>query len=213
MNKNEKKKIAIIGGSGKVGTFLVRQCIDNNIKIRLLLRSPERFHLQNSLIEIVKGDARNIDCINELVTGCTCVINAVSTPKGEKPFFSQMTQNLLHAMSQSSIKRYILVTGLVIDVPGDKKGVSTRMKSALMKFIFPEIIAEKAEDYRLLSQSELEWTVVRIPYLDLKKKSGKTYVNLKDCKGRSISGEDLADFLINQIDREEFIKKAPFLSN
>jgi putative NADH-flavin reductase len=213
MNKNERKKIAIIGGSGKVGTFLVKHCIDNNIKIRLLLRNPERFQLQNPLIEIVKGDARNIDSIKELVTSCTCVINAISTPKGEKPFFSQVTRNLLFAMNESSIKRYILVTGLVIDVPGDKKGFGTKIQSALMKFLFPEIITDKAKDYLLLTESQLDWTVIRIPYLDLKKEIGKTYANLKDCRGKSISGVDLAVFLINQIDNKDYIKRAPFLSN
>ena len=213
MKNDKKNKIAIIGGSGKVGTFLVNHCIEKNFNIRLLLRNPEKFQVQIPNVEIVHGDAKDLNSIKMLVAGCRCVINAVGTTKGEKPLHSIVTQNLLTAMSEHGIKRYIVLTGLVIDAEGDKKGFGTRIQSALMRFLFPEIIADKQKDYRMLTDSQLDWTVVRIPYLDVKKADRKTVVSLSDCKGKSIAGGNLADFLIEQIDSKEYVKKAPFLSN
>ncbi len=47
MNNNDPKKIAVIGGSGKAGSFIVKHCIENGYKIKLLLRSPGKFFHPN----------------------------------------------------------------------------------------------------------------------------------------------------------------------
>ncbi len=213
MNDNKIKRIAVIGGSGKAGAFLVRHCIENGYKTKLLLRSPGKFLVNSPCIDIVKGDARNPDSIRELLQGCTCVINTIGTSKGEIPLHTQVTQSILLAMNEFGIKRYIAVTGLTIDVPGDKKTFGVKILSILMKLMFRNIIADKQNSYKLLSQSRAEWTLVRIPFLLVEESIHKINTDKTGCKGKKITGGDLADFLIQQIEDKSLIGAAPFVSN
>ncbi|WP_449399512.1 NAD(P)H-binding protein [Chryseobacterium wanjuense] len=64
--------------------YLVQHLLDKNYSIKLLLRNPDNFTLQNPLIEVVKGDARNIESIKDLVYDCDVVISTLGQPKGEK---------------------------------------------------------------------------------------------------------------------------------
>lgn len=109
--------------------------------------------------------------------------------------------------------RYILLTGLTIDTPYDRKGLLTKFLTFLMKTNFRDIIADKQKDYNLLAQSSLDWTVVRVPMIEQTDSTRPLKVNLKDCPGNKISTTDLADFLIKQLSDPEFIGKAPFISN
>jgi uncharacterized protein YbjT (DUF2867 family) len=48
--------IAIIGGTGKSGQYLVKQLTAQGFSFRLLLRNPDKFTIQQKQIEIIKGD-------------------------------------------------------------------------------------------------------------------------------------------------------------
>ena len=55
------KKVAVIGGTGKSGKYLVKQLIHRQIPIKILVRNPDHFQLKDHLdespfIEVVQGD-------------------------------------------------------------------------------------------------------------------------------------------------------------
>ncbi len=84
----------------------------------------------NSSIEIIKGDARDYTTILSVTENCTAVMSTLGQPKGEPPIFSTASANIIRAMIENQIKRYIVVTGLSIDVPLDRKGLKTALASA-----------------------------------------------------------------------------------
>jgi len=120
-------KIAILGGSGRTGKFPITQLVDQGYKIKLLLRNPENFTIENPLIEVVKGDAIDSESIHSLLAGCQAVISTVGQRKDEPLVSSQASLNVLKSMAEYGIKRYILVAGLNIDTPFDKKSLQTSM--------------------------------------------------------------------------------------
>ncbi len=101
------KKIAIIGGTGKSGKYLVEQLLKQRYHFKLLLRNPDNFKITNPLIEVVAGDVRDYNSVLALVDGCQAVISMLGQPKGEPTIFSQATKNILQAMSDCNIQRYI----------------------------------------------------------------------------------------------------------
>jgi len=50
-------KVAVIGGTGKSGKYLVKELIRQGFHFKILLRNPESFQINNPLVEVVKGDA------------------------------------------------------------------------------------------------------------------------------------------------------------
>ena len=209
----QKIKVAVIGGTGKSGKYLVNQLLQQDFHFKILLRNPEKFQIKSQSIEIIKGDAREIESIRALIKDCDAVISTLGQPKDESPIFSQATTNVICAMNEYQIRRYILITGLSIDLPFDKKSIDTKMKSEMMKTYFPHIIADKQEEYNVLAQSNIDWTLVRLPLIEQTDTSGEIKINLEDCPGEKISATDLAIFLIEQLSNKNYIRKSPFIAN
>ncbi|GAB2789263.1 SDR family oxidoreductase [Rhabdobacter roseus] len=206
-------KIAVLGGSGKAGRYLVSHLVERGYAVRLLLRRPESFSVQSTLIEVVVGDALDPEALRTLLEGCQAVISTLGQRKGEPLVASQATRYLLHAMECYGIRRYLAVVGLNLDTPSDRKRLSTRLSSALMKWAFPKIVADKQLAYQLLTQSTLDWTLVRIPYLVQTDALRDIRLSLDDAPGGKISAADLAHFLVDQLDDKKYLRQVPFIAS
>ncbi|MCP1300028.1 NAD(P)H-binding protein [Chryseobacterium sp. S0630] len=206
-------KIAIIGGTGKSGQYLVQNLLEKGYSLKLLLRYPENFTLQNPLIEVVKGDARDEVAIHTLIEGTDLVISTLGQPKGEKAIFSDAAKNIISAMNHHGIRRYIVTTGLSVNTPFDHKNENVKMATDWMYQNYPETTADKQKEYEVLLDSNLDWTLVRLPLIHLTQDNFLTEANLTDCKGEGISAADLAEFLVSQIEDSEYIRESPFLYN
>jgi hypothetical protein len=64
-----------------------------------------------------------------------------------------------------------------------------------------------------LTESNIDYTLVRLPLIELTDKKSELKVSLEDCPGEKISATDLADFLIDQLSETQYIRKAPFIAN
>lgn len=208
-----KFKIAIIGGTGKAGNYLVKELLKQGFHLKLLLRNPESLKIKSPYIEIVKGDARNYGDVHALVKDCQAVISTIGQPKGETPIFSDATRNIIQALSHLNISRYISATGLNVDTPIDKKGPKIKMATDWMKVNYPKTTLDKQVEFEVLSNSNINWTLVRLPLIEQTDQRGKVIVSLEDCPGERISSTDLACFLIAQLSDDTYIKKAPFIAN
>jgi len=206
-------KIAVIGGTGKAGSYLVKELIKQAYNLKLLLRNPENFQFPNSTVELIKGDARDYASVSRLINGADAVISTLGQPKGESPIFSSASKNVIQAMGESGIRRYILISGLNVDCPTDKKGPKTRFATDWMKTNYPETTNDRQLEFDLLSKSGLEWTLVRLPMIELTEERKKLEVNLEDCIGENISAADLACFLISQLTDDSYFQQAPFIAN
>lgn len=205
--------IAVIGGTGKSGKYLIQELLKKEYPMKLLLRTPENFTLEHPLIEIIKGDARNFEDINSLIESCTAVISKIGQPAGEKSIFSEATRNIKKSMNIHGIKRYITITGLNVDTPFDHKNEKVKTATAWMHQNYPETTKDKQEEYEILANTDLDWTLVRLPLIIPSPEHFKTEANLTDCKGEKISAADLSEFLVAQIDDKTYIKRSPFLYN
>ena len=70
--------ILVAGGTGQLGTMLVRRLTDQHLPVRVLTRHPARArHLASPLVEVVQGDVRNARSLAEAVVGVNTVVSAV----------------------------------------------------------------------------------------------------------------------------------------
>lgn len=207
------RKIAIIGGTGKSGKYLVEQLLKKGYHFKLLLRNPDNFKITSPLIEVVAGDVRDYKSVLALVDGCQAVISTLGQPKGEQTIFSQATKNVLRSMRECNIQRYILITGLSVDTPDDNKSSKAKFATEWMKTNYSETTADKQKEFSVLSESNIKWTLVRLPLIELTEEKSEINVSLEDCPGDKISATNLALFLIEQLFNDKFVKKSPFIAN
>lgn len=213
-------KIAVIGGTGKSGKYLVKQLLTQGFRFKILVRNadsrkPGALPIKNSFIEIVKGDVKDYEVIRSLVSDCHAVISTLGLgqPPSELSIFSQGTKNVIRAMNACNVHRYVLITGLNVDTPLDKKSPKTKFATDWMYANYPESTTDRQTEYDVLSDSNVDWTLVRLPLIEETEVRNEVSVSLEDCLGDKISATDLAHFLIKQLSDDTYVKKAPFIAN
>jgi len=206
-------KIAILGGGGKTGNYLVKHLLKEGFHLKLLLRNPEKFNIQTDNIEIVEGDALNFQSIKTLLKDCQAVLSSIGQRKEEPLVANQVTSHVLKVMNEYGIERYVLLAGLNIDTPFDKKSLKTIMATDWMKSNFPLIQEDRQKAYKLLENSDVNWTQVRVPFIDFTDNSSEIIVNVEDCLGDKITALDISKFMAREMMESKFSRQSPFISN
>jgi len=206
-------KVALIGATGKAGSYLLKTLLNQGYTVKALIRNPSSYNYLHPNLEIVRGDIKDLETANELIKNCGVVISALGQAKDEPLIASVAAQNIIKAMNKQQLKRYIFLTGLNIDVPGDKKSMKTVQASTWMKETFPVFVADKEKAFEIVKMSGLDWTMVRLPWIEQTEEVRNLTVSLEDSPGEKISTTDLAHFLIDQILETDFIGKAPFVAS
>ena len=206
-------KVALLGATGKAGQYLLQELLTNGYQVKSLIRKPKDYSLSHPAMELVAGDIKDLTTANQLIDGCDVVISTIGQNKDEVLISSLATENIIKAMEKFKLRRYILLTGSNLEVPGDQKSDKNLAGTTWMKTTFPLIVADKQKAYEILTTSSIDWTIVRLPWIEKTTERRGLVVDLKDCLEELISTTDLADFLIDQITDTTYIKKAPFVAS
>ncbi|MDA1879864.1 SDR family oxidoreductase [Bacillus thuringiensis] len=206
-------KIAILGANGKAGKYLVNEALKKGYEVKILTRNSNNMTITNESIEPIIGDARDFSSIRELLKGCQVVVNAVGQPKNESYIFSAVTKHVLEAMKEFEIKRYILISGGSLNVTGDQKGMVNKIGATLFKLFLPKMMQDKYKELQTIQGSDVDWTIVRLPFVMEGKGIGKIKESLVDMPGMKIQNSDIAPFVIKEINSERYVGKCPFISN
>jgi len=213
--ENKRYSIAVIGGSGKAGQYVVRELLHQGYNIRVLVRNSERFQIQHPAVQVIAGNVSHYDSIDALIRGCDAVFSTLGLgiPPSDPDIFSLATKNIIRAMTINGLHRYVAITGLNVDTSGDKKGAATQFATDWMYSNYPKSTADRQLEYDLLCASDLDWTLVRLPRIDQTNTHGGVLVSLEDCPGNNISAASLSIFLIRQLADKTYIRKAPFIAD
>lgn len=206
-------KIAILGANEKVGKFLVNQALEKGYQVRILTRNSKNMTITNKNIEPISGDARDLSAIQELLQGCKAVINAVGQPKNESYIFSTVTEHILKVMKEYEMKRYILISGGSLNVKGDQKRITNKVGANLFQLFLPKMMQDKYKELQIIQSSEVDWTIVRLPFVIEGNGTGDIKESLVDMPGIKIQNGDIAPFVIKQINSETYVGKCPLISN
>ncbi|MFJ8238692.1 SDR family oxidoreductase [Bacillus tropicus] len=206
-------KIAILGANGKAGKFLVNEALEKGYQVKILTRNSNNIKITNENLEIINGDARDFSSIRKLLKGCRAVINAVGQPKNESYIFSTVTKHILEAMKEFEVKRYILISGCSLNVTGDQKRIVNKIGATLFKVVLSKMMQDKYKELQTIQDSDVDWTIVRLPFVMEGKGIGKIKESLVDMPGMKIRNSDIAPFVIKEINSERYIGKCPFISN
>src|SRR6266542_1750733 len=109
--------ILVAGGTGTLGTRLVRLLSDRGVEVRVLTRDPARAaHLPHT-VQILTGDLREPAAVAAAVRGCSTVVSAVHGFVGPgKPSPESIDRDanlaLIQAAATAGVEHLVLVSGL-----------------------------------------------------------------------------------------------------
>jgi len=207
--------LLIIGATGGTGQELVKQALEQGHRVTAFVRNPDKFKIKHSRLSVEKGDVLDYASVDKVVRDQHIVLCALGHKKWfvKTTILSEGTKNLINAMEKYGVKRFICETTLGIGNTRGKMGLYYSL------FVIPVIIysyfRDKERQERYIRESDLNWVIVRPGQLTNGKRTGK-YRHGKNIGNRittvSISRADVADFMLNQITDNIYLKKTPAIA-
>ena len=209
--------IAVLGATGMVGGFVLQQALLEGYDIRALARTPDKLDALKDRITIIQGDARDPLAIEELLTGSDVIVSALGPVKADgaaaKMISSTATEHIIGLMPKYDIKRYLVVSGAAVAVPGDNRGLVGWLMQKMVSVGLRDTLQDKQQEYQLLADSDIEWTLVRCPIISAEPFSQPPIASLETPTSFRLRAGELAYFLIEQLHSKDFIRKSPFLQS
>lgn len=207
--------IALIGATGMAGRYILQRALAEGYPVKVLARNPAKLAALESRIDIVQGDARDPLAIERLIRGSDVVITALGPVEADgdeaQMVSTAATGNVISAMEDAGIRRYIIVSGAAVSVPGDERNLTGWWMRQLVRLRLSDVLADKQAEYELLVNSDLEWILVRCPLIDSEPYRNAPRTSLLTPNSFDLRAGELADFIIREVAAPSFRKQAPFL--
>jgi len=205
-------QITVLGANGKVGRLVVRQLLESGYEVVAFVHRASSLP-EHPKLKIIQGDIHSAAAIAQAVMGSTAVISTLGswhTP--DKDVLSSAIQHLVPAMRAQGIRRIVSLTGAGAFASGDSPNVFDRFQHILMNAAASKILRDSEEHIRLLSESDLDWTVVRSPVMNERGKPRQFVLNNKRPSAwATIHRQAVAASMIEQIESREHSRQAPFI--
>jgi len=209
------KTIAIFGGSGQTGKLVLEKALEQGYKVNALVRTPQKVEIQNPNLKVIQGDVLNPKDVQKTVDDSEVVLSLFGHVKGSPEWLqTDGTTNIANAMDQTGITKIISLSGGGLPFPEkDKPKFPDKMIRFIMKVAVPKVLNDANRHAEFLKNSHLDWMIVRGPRLTNDEPKNTYRVGWVGVNASTkISRGDLADFIVKQIESDEFIHQMPFVS-
>ncbi|HEX2897180.1 MAG TPA: SDR family oxidoreductase [candidate division Zixibacteria bacterium] len=204
--------VLIIGATGGTGRELVKQALERGHSVTALVRKPERANFSDPKVKIMHGNVLDYESVIRSMEGQDAVLSALGHKRwlGPTKILSEGTKNIIKAMESHNVSRFICETSLSVGESFGRLGLYYTL--FVIPIILPFYFWDKRRQEKIIRDSSLKWTIVRPGPLNNRKgrkkyKHGEIVGNYIWTFG--ISRADVADFMLNQLTDETYLRKAP----
>lgn len=207
-------KILVLGATGGTERLIVGKAIAHGYEVTALVRSPEKGRALEGA-RLVIGDACDEAALRQALKGQDAVISALGTPASpfkEVTLLSTATQALVSAMKAEQVSRLVAITGIGA---GDSVGHGGFVFDRLIyPLLLRNVYADKNRQEAIIRESGLDWVLVRPSVLNDKPGRGspRALENLSDFHGGTIAREDVASFVIDQVNADTWLHHSPLVT-
>ncbi len=205
-------KLTIFGASSATGKLLVEKALAAGHHVKAFVRDSAKLGIIHENLSITAGDALNPAQVEDAVRGCDAVLSTLG-PKGKPAVMAaESTQNIVNAMEKHGVKRFVVVSVAGIAVEQDQRGFN--LIGALIKLLLKSVFIDRENQLAVLGASKLDWVAVRVPRLTDDAATGtiKAFFG-NPSPGMKVTRADLADFMLQQLTEDQWLRQAPILSN
>jgi putative NADH-flavin reductase len=204
-------KIVIFGATGKTGTELVKQALEEGHIVTAFVRDVLKLTLKHEHLRAVTGSVSYPQLVDKAVEGQDAVLVALgSSSTGKTTVRSEGTKHIIAAMQKYKVKRLIVMTTL-----GTHE--SWQQLSFAAKAFFGTVLKHVKADHELqedyVSKSGLAWTIVRPGGLTEGPHTSKyKFASDTSLQAGRVARADVAEFMLKQLTDDSFVGKAVAIS-
>jgi hypothetical protein len=215
--------LLVLGGSGRTGAHVLAYAARRGHRVRAVVRNPGKVQAPAG-VELIQGTPANIDDIRKAADGTEAVISVLSNARASdnpcaKPvsppmFMTAAARHTLAVMGEQGIRRIVLTS---TQGAGDDWA---RLNPLVKAFIMVSNVKAGFADHSGVDQvvrasSGIDWTLARAVALTDKPAGGPVRAAEAGTEkpGAWINRADLAQFLVQTIEDDAWIREAPLVWN
>jgi putative NADH-flavin reductase len=156
-------KISIIGAGGRTGIEVVKYAKEKGFDVIAFVHSENSNKYFPAGIEIKTGDVLDYDKVISAIKGTEVVVSVLGHTRGSDPLMqTKGMENIVMAMKELGIKRILSLTGTGARTEGDSPSITDIFLNFIIKLVDPDRIKDGIEHVKVLKNSELDWTIIRV---------------------------------------------------
>ncbi|MCL4869184.1 MAG: SDR family oxidoreductase [Anaerolineae bacterium] len=207
-------KLIIFGASGGTGLEIVKQALKAGHIVTAFVRNPAKLPLNHANLTIKQGDVLDAEAVEKGIAGQEAVISALGPTRPPVPgTMETAARNIVAAMQKHGVRRLISTTGAGVRHPQDQPKLVDHLMKGLLTLLAGTVLRDSAANVAVIQASDLDWTIVRYPRLTNGPHLGKYRVGyVGKNSGSQLSRADGADFVLQELDKGEYIRQMPMVS-
>jgi putative NADH-flavin reductase len=209
--------ISIFGASGATGRLLTERCLAAGYEVAALVRRPAAF-VYAGQVRVVEGSAFNAEAVRRTVEGADVVLSALGARSlRREEVLERAVPLIVDAMQQVGVRR-IIALGSAGALSDSLKKQPAWRRRFVQKMVYNTFlkwaVASQVAQWKTLSASGLDWTMVMPPMLLNKPGRGTSRVDGEALPAGAsrIARSDVADFMMAQIGSEEWVGKGVYIA-
>ncbi len=188
--------LLVLGGTGRTGRLVVEQALSRGHSVTAVVRRPGSIAAHDRL-QLVVGDPLSVETLVAPLANQEVLISCLGQrSRRDRSLLRDAATAAMEAMRRTGLRRYLVVSqGLLFP--------SWNPFIVVLRLVLARHVADSAAMERLVRQSDLEWTIVRPPYL----KQGNNLHGYRIQTDAQPDGSwtmqrgDLAAFLLDEAER------------
>ena len=207
--------IIVFGATGMVGKQLVQQALFKGDHVKAFGRNVYTTDfLNNDNLQLVQGALFDEGEVYKAIKGCDAVLSALGGGfDGNDKTRSLGMKNIIAQMKKAGVKRIIAIGGMGV-LNADENSLLIDGDDYPPEYI--PVGKEHQKAFGFLNESGLDWTFVCPPDIINEGPSG-TYNTAADYapspNNYKINAGDLAMFMLNELEKNEYVKHRVGISN
>ncbi len=202
-------KVVVFGATGRTGLEVVKRALEKGHQVTAFVRNPAAVSLVHPKLTLMSGDALSQDAVNRAIAGQDAIISCLSAR--ELSHRQVFINHIINAMRLHKVRRILAIGGIGALQASEHLKV---YETATFPREYLEITQAHIRVLDALLTSRLDFTFVCPPMIPDGERSGvyKTQDNYPT-QGWSITTGDLADFMVNELEKNEYVGKKVGISN
>jgi putative NADH-flavin reductase len=197
-------KLFVLGATGKTGGVLVADAVPRGHHVTTFGRSPFSGPYKAQVLNM-EGNPMNEAELAEALPGNDAVLSVLGTRGlGATSVLEDSSRATIAAMSQAGVRRLVILSSALLD---SNIGVVNRIVS---RTILRHFSSDQRAMESLVTQSDLDWTVLRPPRMTDSGPEGPSTAMLgepTDSSGMTITKEEVARVILDTVENRRYIRK------
>ena len=215
LNKNTIMTIIVFGATGMVGKQLVQQALFKGHTVKAFGRNVfSEYEPDTKNLELVKGALFDAGEVADAIKGCDAVLSALGGGfDGNDKTRTLGIKNIIAQMKKEKVQRIIAVGGMGV-LNADEITLIVDTENYPKEMI--PVSKEHQQVYEYLKESGLNFTFVCPPAIIDHEATGAFTTNadyLPEINNNTINAGDLALFMLNELEKNEYVKQKVGISN